>query len=98
MNAPYLWSDRSTKKASFNGRKKVPRGAGFRSKTMVKSYFMNNYVIRRVDDELPIIEFHGDGEPITRMDGYVIVPKERIPDMDAFLASLLPAKASTHSQ
>lgn len=50
------------------------------------SFFRNNHVVVR-DGDGPIAVAAGD-QVLARIDGYVLVPKERIKDMDRFLAEL----------
>lgn len=49
------------------------------------SYVRNCYLIAR--DELPMF-IEKDGELIPQLDGFLIVPREKISDIDAFVKSL----------
>jgi hypothetical protein len=62
--------------------------------TVMQSFLTNNVVISRGEDG-GIFHKNGEtGEILARLDGYVIVPKEQIKDIDGFLGHLVGINAN----
>ena len=53
----------------------------------MESYFRNSVLIGRGRGDAEIVQ-NANGDCLTRLDRYLLVPLERVPDLDAFLASL----------
>ena len=54
----------------------------------MNSYLKNSIVIDRTTPIEGGVLFVQDGEVLARLDGFVVVPIEKVPDLDAFLRSV----------
>ena len=54
----------------------------------MKSYVTNNILVNRATDDGPLFVQQQNGDVLARLDRYLIVPLEQVPDIDGFLKSL----------
>jgi hypothetical protein len=52
------------------------------------SFLTNNVVISRQNADGPLFAMGESGEIVARLNGFLVVPLEQIPDIDAFLSTL----------
>ena len=65
----------------------LKKSAVFTDKKM-DSFLTNNVVISRQNADGPLFAMGESGEIVARLNGFLVVPLEQIPDIDAFLRTL----------
>ena len=54
----------------------------------MNSYVTNNILVSRSTDDGPLFVQQQNGDVLARLDKYLIVPLEQVPDIDGFIKSL----------
>ena len=54
----------------------------------MNSYVTNNILVNRATDDGPLFVQQQNGDVLARLDKYLIVPLEQVPDIDGFIKSL----------